>query len=127
MAFVEAPAPAMGTVRLSNAIAVLTLLLLGVAITVALLFTRTARDDVAYVRQRIAEMARGGREAGVAAAGTVRLRSLDQVGLLTASLNALIERFATAERGYRQDLDAAARIDTERSQFRWVESRVTRR
>ena len=122
MAFVEAPAPAMGTVRLSNAIAVLTLLLLGVAITVALLFTRTARDDVAYVRQRIAEMARGGREAGVAAAGTVRLRSLDQVGLLTASLNALIERFATAERGYRQDLDAAARIDTERSQFRWVES-----
>ena len=117
MAFVEAPSPAVGTVRLSNAIAVLTLLLLSVAITVALLFTRTARDDVAYVRQRIAEMARGGREAGVAAAGTVRLRSLDQVGLLTASLNALIERFAAAERGYREDLDAAARIDTERSQF----------
>jgi len=117
MAFVEAPSPAEGTVRLSNAIAVLTLLLLGVAIAVALLFTRTARDDVTYVRQRIAEMARGRGEAGVAAAGVVRLRSLDQVGLLTVALNNLMARFATAERGYREDLDAAAQIDTERSQF----------
>jgi signal transduction histidine kinase len=45
------------------------------------------------------------------------VRSLDQVGLLTAALNNLIERFAAAERGYREDLRAAAQIDAERSQF----------
>lgn len=117
MAFVPAPTPAMGTGRLSNAVAVLTLLLLGIAVAVALIFTRTARDDVAYVKRRIADMARGGHEVGVAHAGPVPLRSLDQVGLLTAALNNLIERFADAEEGYRQDLRAAAALDTERSQF----------
>ncbi len=118
MAFVEAPSPADGTVRLSNAIGVLTLLLLGVAVTVALLFTRTARDDVAYVRQRIADMARGASDAsdGISP-NVVPLRSLDQVGLLTAALNNLIQRFESAEQGYREDLRAAARLDTERSQF----------
>jgi signal transduction histidine kinase len=119
MAFVEAPSPAEGTVRLSNAIAVLTLLLLGVAVTVALLFTRTARDDVAYVRQRIADMARGGSAdaTGGVVVDAVPIRSLDQVGLLAAELNNLIQRFASAELGYRDDLRAAAQLDTERSQF----------
>jgi signal transduction histidine kinase len=117
MAFVPAPSPAEGTVRLSNAVGVLTLLMLGVAVAVALIFTRTARDDVAYVRRRIADMARGGGETGVGAAGKVPLRSLDQVGLLTAALNNLIDRFAGAEEEYRNDLRAAAQIDTERSQF----------
>jgi signal transduction histidine kinase len=119
MTFVSAPSPAEGTVRLSNAIAVLTLLLLGIAVIVSLLFTRTARDDVTYVKQRIADMARGGAEAqgGVAAAGPVPLRSLDQVGLLTAGLNQLIQRFVDGERGYRDDLRAAAQLDAERSQF----------
>jgi len=118
VAFVEAPSPPDGTVRMSNAVAVLTMLLLGVAITVSLLFTRTARDDVAYVRQRIADMARGGAtDAHSGLLAEVPVRSLDQVGLLTASLNTLIERFATAERGYQDDLRAAARLDTERSQF----------
>jgi signal transduction histidine kinase len=117
MAFVPAPSPAVGTTRLSNAVAVLTLLLLGVAVAVALIFTRTARDDVAYVRRRIADMARGGSEAGVGRAGKVPLRSLDQVGLLTGALNNLIDRFAEAEEGYRYDLRAAAQLDTERSQF----------
>jgi signal transduction histidine kinase len=119
MAFVEAPSPAVGTARMGNAIAVLTMLLLSVAISVSLLFTRTARDDVTYVRQRIADMARGGVDAhaGVAGAGLVPLRSLDQVGLLTAELNQLIHRFAEGERGYRDDLKAAALLDAERSQF----------
>ncbi len=119
MAFVRAPSPAHGTVRLSNAIGVLTLLLLGVAVTVALLFSRTARDDVTYVHQRIADMARGGATTmnqGVVA-GAVPLRALDQVGLLTVGLNDLIQRFASAEQGYRVDLLAAAQLDAERSQF----------
>jgi signal transduction histidine kinase len=118
MAFVLAPEPAEGTIGLSNAIAVLTLLLLGMAVSVALFFMKAARDDVTFVRQRIAEMARGGHEGtGVGLAGGVPLRSFDQVGLLTAALNTLIDRFAAAERSYRTDLQAAAQLDNERSLF----------
>jgi len=117
MAFVEAPSPARGTARMGNAIAVLTLLLLGVALIVSLVFTRTARDDVTYVRRRIADMARGRAEQHLGAGSAVPLRSLDQVGLLTAALNNLIGRFAEGERDYRDDLRAAAQLDTERSQF----------
>jgi signal transduction histidine kinase len=119
MAFVEAPSPARGEVRLTSAVAVLTMLLLGVAVTVALIFTRTARDDVVYVHQRIADMARAGtiEASGGVMVDTVPLRSLDQVGLLSAALNALIQRFATAEERYREDLRAAAALDSERSEF----------
>ncbi|HZO15578.1 MAG TPA: sensor histidine kinase, partial [Polyangiaceae bacterium] len=118
MALVAAPSPAEGTIALSRAVAVLTLLLLGVAVSVSLVFMKAARDDVTYVRHRIADMARGGSESssGLTAAG-VPLRSLDQVGMLTAALNVLIARFAAAELGYRKDLRAAAQLDTERSQF----------
>jgi signal transduction histidine kinase len=118
MAFVTAPSPAEGTIALSNAIGVLTLLLLGVAVAVSLLFMRSAREDVTYVGQRIADLARGGSDASsAAAAGGVPVRSLDQVGLLTAALNALLGRFAAAEHAYRVDLNAAAQLDHERSQF----------
>jgi signal transduction histidine kinase len=118
MALVSAPSPAEGTIGLSRAVGVLTLLLLSVAVAVALVLMRATRDDVLYVRHRIAEMARGGSEAssGVTAGG-VPLRSLDQVGMLTAALNVLIARFAAAEQGYRGDLRFAAQLDTERSQF----------
>jgi signal transduction histidine kinase len=118
MAFVAAPSPAEGTIGLSNAVAVLTLLLLGVAVAVALSFMKSARDDVIYVRQRIAEMARSGSDAhSPLGTGGVPLRSFDQVGLLTSALNMLIERFSVAEQGYRKDLQAAAQLDAERSQF----------
>ncbi len=119
MAFVDAPWPADGTIRMTNAVAVLTLLMLAVAIAVALVFMTSTRDDVAYVRQRIADLARpGGEAAGVAdRAAAVPIRSFDQVGTLTVALNALVARFAEAERGYLRDLKAAAQIDTERSQF----------
>jgi signal transduction histidine kinase len=119
MAFVEAPAPALGAVGLKSAVAVLTMLLLGVAVTVALIFTRTAHDDVVYVRQRIADMARAGtiEAQGGVMVDTVPLRSLDQVGLLSAALNSLIQRFAAAEERYREDLQAAAHLDQERSEF----------
>jgi len=118
MAFVAAPSPAEGTIGLSNAVAVLTLLLLGVAVAVSLMIMRAARDDVTYVRQRIADMARGSSDGGTGVAtGGVPLRSLDQVGLLTAALNGLIKRFAEAEQGYGNDLRQAAELDNERSQF----------
>lgn len=120
LVLVAAPDPADGTIGLSNAVAVLTLLLLSVAAAVALVFMRQTRDDVGYVRKRIADMAHEGPTdaSSIGAPGaTVPVRSLDQVGLLTAGLNQLIGRFAEAERGYRQDLIRAAQLDTERSQF----------
>lgn len=122
MAFVDAPLPALGSIALSNAVAVLTFLLVGMAVSVAFLFMRAARDDVTYVRQRIADMAQEhspALESAVAeqASESVPIRSLDQVGLLTASLNVLISRFAAAERGYRADVQQAAQLDNERSQF----------
>ncbi len=122
LAFVDAPAPADGTIAMSNAVAVLTLLMLGVAVVVALLFMRAARDDVTYVKRRIAEMAHAGvaegaAEGAVAGGAAVAVRSLDQVGVLTGALNVLVERFATAQRSYRVDLRQAAQLDTEQSQF----------
>jgi signal transduction histidine kinase len=119
---VGAPSPPEGSLGLVRAVAVLTLLLVGMAVAVALAFMRATRDDVAYVRQRIAGMAQEG--AGVSAArgrdprtALVPVRSLDQVGQLTAALNTLCDRFAAAERGYRADLEQAAQLDNERSQF----------
>jgi signal transduction histidine kinase len=115
LTMVDASEPAAGTTRMTHAVALLTLLMLGVAVVVALVFMRANRDDVSYVRQRIADMAR--HEGGSSAGAAVPVRSLDQVGVLTAALNQLVGRFAEAEKGYRADLEAAAQIDTERSQF----------
>ncbi len=125
LAMVRAPAPAEGTVSLSNATAVLTTLLLGIALALAYTFMRGARDDVAFVRHRIAAMAQadhGGTDppaAGGRSATTqqVPIRSLDQIGVLTSALNVLTTRFAAAERSYRADSKEAARLDVERSQF----------
>ncbi len=118
VAFVQAPSPAEGTLDMIKAIFGLTLLLVAMAIIVALLFMRAARDDVVYVRRRIADMARGVHaDAGALGTDRVPIRSLDQVGLVTAALNNLVERFAAAERTYRADLRRAAQLDNERSQF----------
>ena len=123
--FVSAPSPPPGSIALVNAVATLTVLLLGVAVAVALSFTKATRDDVDYVRERITEMARGQAHASTPADGSsgaipiasVPIRSLDQVGLLTAAFNLLISRFAAAERSYRADLQQAAGMDRERSAF----------
>jgi len=45
------------------------------------------------------------------------VRSVDQVGLLAASFNVLVDRFAAAEEAYRQDLTGAQDYDKERSAF----------
>ncbi|WP_129353080.1 sensor histidine kinase [Sorangium cellulosum] len=119
--FVAAPSPPSDSIALGNAVAALTTLLLGVAVAVALSFTKAARDDVDYLRERITAMARGqGRGASTTDAipiEPVPIRSLDQVGLLTAAFNLLITRFAAAERSYRADLQQASVMDRERSAF----------
>ncbi|WP_437732224.1 sensor histidine kinase [Sorangium sp. So ce1335] len=120
--FVSAPSPPPHSIALANAVAALTTLLLGVAVAVALSFTKAARDDVDYLRERITAMARGqgpgaSPTTDVIQAEPVPIRSLDQVGLLTAAFNLLITRFAAAERTYRADLQQASVMDRERSAF----------
>ncbi|WP_438015816.1 HAMP domain-containing sensor histidine kinase [Sorangium sp. So ce315] len=117
--FVSAPSPPPHSIALGNAVAALTTLLLGVAVAVALSFTKAARDDVDYLRERITAMARGqgASRTDVIQAEPVPIRSLDQVGLLTAAFNLLITRFAAAERTYRADLQQASAMDRERSAF----------
>lgn len=112
--FVAAPRPAPGTSALIRSVGALTIVLLAVAIAVAFTFSRAARDEVDYVRRRIAGMARP--DAGPAGE-PVAVRSLDQVGVLTAAFNVLVKRFAAAERTYRADLEQAATSDRERSEF----------
>jgi len=114
VAFVSAPSPPPGYMPLVNAVTALTVLLLGVAVAVALAFTKQLRDDVDYVRERIVDMARP----DAAPTGElIPIRSLDQVGMLTAAFNLLVTRFAAAERTYRADLSQAAEMDRERSAF----------
>ncbi len=126
IAFVAAPSPPLGSVPLANAVAALTVLLLGLAVAVTLSFTRTAEHDVDYVRSRIEDMARLP-DAGTAppeGAGPrgslvqkIPIRSLDQVGSLTAAFNALVARFAEAEARYVADLSEASVLDKERTTF----------
>lgn len=114
LAFVAAPNPPPGSVRLVNAVAALTVVLLGVAVGVAHAFTKQVRDDVDFVRDRIVDMARP----DAAPTGQqIPIRSLDQVGVLTAAFNMLVTRFAAAERTYRADLAQATDMDKERSAF----------
>ncbi len=49
--------------------------------------------------------------------GLVPVRSVDQVGVLTHSFNQLVQRFAAAERAYREDLRTADVHDRDRSAF----------
>ncbi|MEZ4313590.1 MAG: HAMP domain-containing sensor histidine kinase [Polyangiaceae bacterium] len=125
IAFVAAPSPPLGSVRLANAVSALTLLLLALAVAVTLTFTRTAKQDVDYVRARIEEMARQPDAAALPEGGAPRasivqkipIRSLDQVGVLTVAFNALAARFAEAEARYVADLSQASILDKERTQF----------
>ncbi len=114
IAFVKAPDPPPGSAELLKGVAALTVILLGVAVGVAQAFTKQVRDDVDFVRDRIVAMARP----DAAPTGQqIPIRSLDQVGVLTAAFNMLVTRFAAAERTYRADLAQATDMDKERSAF----------
>jgi signal transduction histidine kinase len=114
LALVPAPVTPTEARGLVKAVATLTALLVGAAGIVGYVFANDARNDVAYVRHRIAGMA----EADADPAGApIPVRALDQVGVLTAAFNSLVARFAAAERSYRQDLTFASTLDAERSVF----------
>lgn len=111
---VAAPEVPAGAFELGRAVAGLTIVLLGIAAAVSLGFVRGARDDVAYVGRRVRAMARPDADPSGA---RVPIRTLDQVGALTAAFNVLVDRFDAAERSYRADLTQAAAIDAELSEF----------
>lgn len=75
---------------------------------------RDVHADVLFVRNRIAEMAK---DTDTPKTQMIPVRTIDQVGQLTASFNVLLERFRAAERAYRQDLVQARSFDQDRTAF----------
>ncbi len=114
IAFVAAPEAPFATSSLVASVATLTALLMGAAALVAFALARDVHADVAFVRRRIAEMARHAHDP---AGERIPVRSVDQVGMLTSTFNVLVDRFTAAERAYRQDLSGALAYDRERSEF----------
>lgn len=116
VAFVPAPLLPPEATKLAQATAMLTALLVGVAGIVAYVFAKDVRDDVGYVRRRIASMS-GQDPDPVPAIAKIPIRALDQVGRLTAAFNLLVDRFTAAERTYRQDLELASAHERARGAF----------
>jgi signal transduction histidine kinase len=114
VAMVAAPVDPPETSPLVQAVLALTALLVGVAAAVAFSYARAAHDEVDYVRRRIEAMAATETEP---TGKLVPIRSLDEIGVLTAAFNTLVGRFAAAERSYRADLIEAAQVDQERLEF----------
>lgn len=111
---VGAPEVPFATSSLVGSVATLTLLLMGAAALVAFALARDVHADVAFVRRRIAAMAQQDHDP---AGQALPVRSVDQVGLLAAAFNVLVDRFAAAERAYGQDLTGALAYDRDRSAF----------
>ncbi|MFO0571316.1 MAG: HAMP domain-containing sensor histidine kinase [Polyangiaceae bacterium] len=113
---VRAGAPIEPTTRgsLLFSVAALTWILVGAAALVAYAIARDVRSDVAYVRDRITEMASEEREP---AGKLIPVRNVDSIGMLTVAFNGLVERFTAAELAYRQDLAGALAYDRDRSAF----------
>jgi signal transduction histidine kinase len=114
VAFVGVPEAPFATSSLIRSVSTLTALLIGAAGLVAFALARDVHADVRFVMTRIAQMARAKNQP---AGRTIPVGSIDQVGLLTSAFNVLVQRFAAAERAYRQDLSGALAYDRDRSAF----------
>ncbi len=99
---------------LVTSLATFALLLLAAAGGVAWALARDVHADVLYLRRLIVSMAG---EGAVERTRAIPVRTIDQVGQLTASFNHLIERFHAAERAYEQDLEGATAFDKDRAAF----------
>ncbi len=111
---VEAPDTPYAARSLIGSVAALTLLLVGAAALAAFSLARDVDADVRFVRERIVAMAK---EREDPAGEYIPVRSVDQVGVLASAFNVLVDRFAAAERAYRQDLSGALAYDRDRSAF----------
>ncbi len=96
------------------ALGALAVLLLGVAAAVAYVVSRDVQRDVDFVTDRVRTMSQ------IRAEPTGELipaRTIDEVGVLTATFNELVGRFGTSSIQYRQDLTRASAADRERAAF----------
>lgn len=88
-------------------------LVIGASAFVAWTLARDVQADVLYLRKLIVELAQD----GSTEARLIPVRTIDQVGQLTASFNVLLERFYAAEKAYQADLSRANAFDKDRSAF----------
>ena len=103
-----------GTPGLISALLALTTLLLGVAGIVAYVVGRDASREIDFVTRRVRAMV----ETRVDPTGEpVPVRTMDEVGILTATFNGLVGRFVLAEKAYRGDLLRARAADRDRAAF----------
>lgn len=117
IAATEVPATPEGSSRLVAALATLCALLTGVATAVAFAVSRDVRLDVGDLARRIQEIATRGRETTDRAQDVVPVPALDEVGELAIAFDALVERFAAAEKTYADALARIEEIDRERATF----------
>lgn len=111
---VAEPSSARGAPALVTALLALATLLLGVAATVAYAVSRDVSRDVDFVTHRVHGMAQVRTEP---TGELIPVRTMDEVGLLTAAFNKLVGRFGKASLAYRQDLARANSADRERAAF----------
>jgi signal transduction histidine kinase len=96
------------------ALAALAVLLLGVAAAVAYAVSRDVTRDVDFVTDRVRTMAQVRTEP---TGELIPARTMDEVGILTATFNKLVGRFGIASTAYRGDLTRASAADRERAAF----------
>ena len=114
VAFVRAPLHSEAAPAFVTALVALMTLLIGLATTFAYAVARDANVDVGFLGKRVRTMIQVRTEP---TGEMVPVRSMDEVGVLTAAFNQLVARFIDAERGYRANLDRARAADRERAAF----------
>ncbi|HEY2513729.1 MAG TPA: HAMP domain-containing sensor histidine kinase [Polyangiaceae bacterium] len=114
VAFVREPPSPEGGPAFVTALIALTTLLVGVAATVAYAVARDANEEVVFLTHRVKGMVRARTEP---TGEPVPIRTLDEVGVLASSFNALVGRFSAAESSYRDNLHRASAADRERAAF----------
>lgn len=114
VAMVYEPPSSKGASALVSGLIALVTLLLGTAVIVAYAVSRDVTRDVDFLTRRVHAMSRVFSEP---AGELVPARTMDEVGVLTVTFNALVGRFESAERAYRQNLTRAEIADRERAAF----------
>jgi signal transduction histidine kinase len=114
VAFVREPSAPDGAPGMWRVLLALTTLLVGVAAAVAYAVVRDANKDVEFAAARVSGMVHVRSEP---AGEPVPVRTMDEVGALTNAFNALVRRFAEAERAYKEDLERVHAADRDRAAF----------
>jgi signal transduction histidine kinase len=99
--------------ELVGAVALFAALVLAASAFVAWTLARDVHADMQFLRGLIVTMV----SENSPEARLIPVRTIDQVGQLTASFNMLLERFYAAQRAYRADVERAGAFDKDRSAF----------